>query len=1794
MLSPEACKTSSTFLSLMNKGLSKSLYSGFNETADRLNDDQLTWEILEIFRQEAISRWTSLGIEQADPISLSKVKLQLVELTGDTLALKSGQVIMIDPDATGQGWFIDSSPWNDVEFSNSVSKSELRADASDPAFGKVDLLTVISHEMGHILGLNHPDSSDGFDNLMSATLPVGVRRLPTLEDLSFAHDEPNESLNESLELDEAEERVNTYSSNDQHTFAESSQPLAVAPNGDYIVTWSSLNQDGSNWGVYAQRYNAASVPQGSEFKVNTYNSYEQMHPAVAVDADGDLVITWSSEAQDGSGWGVSAQRYSASGVPQGSEFRVNSTFSGAQVHPGVGIDGDGNLELSLEGWTVYLDANNNGQLEEGEISTTMDVNGNYVFTGLASGTYTVAQVLQPGWKQTFLGSTPKDQSLVELPPITTTDSHIPLYSSSEPLSVTDSQQTTPQANASSSLINLDAFRADSRFAGIDGKGFASVILDTGIDLDHPFFGPDNNSDGIADRIVYQYDFANDDGDASDVQGHGSLVSSIVASQDSTYTGVAPGADIIHLKVFEDDGDGYFSYVENALQWVVANAATYNIASVNLSLDDGRNWSTADSHYGIGDELAALAAMDIIVVAASGNNFYQFNSVQGVAYPAADPNSLAVGAVWNGDNGGPWNLVAGGATDYTTDADRIASFSQRHETLTDVFAPGAQITGAGATGGTQTMLGSSLASPYIAGIAVLAQQLAVQELDRRLTMEEFSSLLASTGVLINDGDDENDNVQNTGLNYPRVDMLALVEGIMTLSDEVLDTTTVDPTIPSSNPLPLVHTVDLSPGQVVSGIDFGNRTVERGTIIFSAAEFGVNEDGIPIAIVSVARTRGSDGQVSATLTLTDGTAVAGDDYDNTSIEVNFADGDSTAKTVVIPIVDDTLVEAPETINLILDNPTGGATIGTQNTATLTVVDNDVELAFSGAEFSVNEDGTPIAAVTVTRTGQSNGAVSAMVTMTDDTATSTADYDNTAIQVSFASGETTQTVVIPIIDDTLVEAPEIINLVLGNPTGGATIGAQNAATLTVVDNDVELAFGVTKFSVTEDGTPIVAVTVTRTGRSSGEVSAMLTPTNGTATSGADYNNTSIAVSFADAETTQTVVIPIIDDTLVESDETINLALGDPTGGATIGAQNTATLIIVDNDVELAFSAAEFSSSESGTSIAAVTVTRTGRSSGEVSTTITLTDSTAISAADYDSTPINISFASGEMTKTVILPLVDDTLVESPETINLTLGNPTGSATIGKQDTAVLTIVDNDVELAFSSAEFGVNEDGTPITAVTVTRTGSIIRAVGATLNLSNGTATSAADYDNAPINVNFAEGETTKTVVVPIVDDALVESPETINLSLTNPKGGALIGTQNSATLTVIDNDVELSFSSAEFSVNESGTPVTAVTVNRTGRSSGEVSATVALSDRTAVAPTDYNNTPITVSFADGETTKTVVIPIVDDTRVESNETINLTLGNLTDGAFIGAQNAAVLTVVDNDVELAFGATEFNINEDGTLIAAVSVTPTGRSSGVVSAMLTPTNGTATSGADYNNTPITVSFADAETTKTVVIPIVDDALVEADETLNLTLSSPNGGASIGAQSTAVLTVVNNDFSGGNGLDTLIGSIGFDTVDGGNGDDSLNGGDGNDTLTGGNGKDTLIGGRGNDSLVGDKGDDILTGVDPSFLSPGLGEMDTLTDGAGKDKFIVGDAAKFYYNDGLNASLDTGDYARIVDFDSKQDLIQLRGSASNYVLGASPVGLPAGTAIFQKTPQQNELIGIVQGVLGLELASSYFSFVDPV
>ncbi len=137
--------------------------------------------------------------------------------------------------------------------------------------------------------------------------------------------------------------VNTSTSNTQQTVS-----VAMDADGDAIVVWNSYQQDGSLDGIVGQRFNAAGAKVGGEIQVNTYTTGRQQFPAVAVDADGDTVVVWQSNLQDGSSYGVYGQRFDAAGMKVGGEFQVNTTTNNAQRFPSVAMDADGDIFVAWE------------------------------------------------------------------------------------------------------------------------------------------------------------------------------------------------------------------------------------------------------------------------------------------------------------------------------------------------------------------------------------------------------------------------------------------------------------------------------------------------------------------------------------------------------------------------------------------------------------------------------------------------------------------------------------------------------------------------------------------------------------------------------------------------------------------------------------------------------------------------------------------------------------------------------------------------------------------------------------------------------------------------------------------------------------------------------------------------------------------------------------------------------------------------------------------------------------------------------------------------------------------------------------------------------------------------------------------------------------------------------------------------------------------------------------------------------------------------------------------------------
>ncbi|HEY0549837.1 MAG TPA: Calx-beta domain-containing protein, partial [Verrucomicrobiae bacterium] len=210
-----------------------------------------------------------------------------------------------------------------------------------------------------------------------------------------------------------------------------------------------------------------------------------------------------------------------------------------------------------------------------------------------------------------------------------------------------------------------------------------------------------------------------------------------------------------------------------------------------------------------------------------------------------------------------------------------------------------------------------------------------------------------------------------------------------------------------------------------------------------------------------------------------------------------------------------------------------------------------------------------------------------------------------------------------------------------------------------------------------------------------------------------------------------------------------------------------------------------------AALTVTRNGDTNGGCSVNWSVTGGSAVALNDYSPTSGTLNFAAGETFKNISLLIVDDGIVESNETVNLTLSSAV-NATISFPSNAVLTIFDNDVSnpppvtvVQFITDVYGRNENAGDA-SLTVTRSGNTSNACSVNWSVTGGSATSIADYSPVSGTLNFAAFETFKNISLLIVDDGIVESNETVNLTLSGAVN-ATIGFPSNAVLTIFDNDV-----------------------------------------------------------------------------------------------------------------------------------------------------------------------------------------------------------------------------------------------------------------------------------------------------------------------------------------------------------------------------------------------------------------------
>ena len=302
-----------------------------------------------------------------------------------------------------------------------------------------------------------------------------------------------------------------------------------------------------------------------------------------------------------------------------------------------------------------------------------------------------------------------------------------------------------------------------------------------------------------------------------------------------------------------------------------------------------------------------------------------------------------------------------------------------------------------------------------------------------------------------------------------------------------------------------------------------------------------------------------------------------------------------------------------------------------------------------------------------------------------------------------------------------------------------------------------------------------------------------------------------------------------------------------------------------------------------------------------------------------------------------------------------------------------------------------------VTVTRTGGSAGAISVNYATGNGTALAGSDYLATSGTLSFADGVTaSQTFSVPILNDGIPEPSESFTLTLSNATAGASLGAVSTATVTISDDDPlpvgSVQFSAGTYSVAENGTSVQ-VTVTRTGGSAGAITVNYTSSNGTALAGSDYTATAGTLSFADGVTSRSFSVPIVNDSVPEPSESFTLTLSNATAGASLGAVSTATVTISDDDPlpvgSVQFSAGTYSVAENGASVL-VTVTRTGGSAGAISVNYATGNGTALAGSDYSTRSGTLSFADGVTaSQTFSVPIVNDSVPEPSESFTLTLSN-------------------------------------------------------------------------------------------------------------------------------------------------------------------------------------------------------------
>lgn len=451
----------------------------------------------------------------------------------------------------------------------------------------------------------------------------------------------------------------------------------------------------------------------------------------------------------------------------------------------------------------------------------------------------------------------------------------------------------------------------------------------------------------------------------------------------------------------------------------------------------------------------------------------------------------------------------------------------------------------------------------------------------------------------------------------------------------------------------------------------------------------------------------------------------------------------------------------------------------------------------------------------------------------------------------------------------------------------------------------------------------------------------------------------------------------------------------GSTPGRPRLAFDTLEDRLVPASLSVSDVSIVEgnAGTRNAIVTVTLTGTANPNVSVGYSTSSGTASAGSDYQAVSGTLTFNKNTTTKSIVVPVIGDTLVESNENFFVNLRNAKHSTISDGQ--GVVTIVNDDTQIGISDVALNEGNSGTTSFTFTVSLSVAIGQPVTVNYATANGSATSDSDYQGKSGTLTIPAGQTSGTVTILVNGDRVSEPDETFYVNLSNPTNGTITDGQGAGV--IVNDEPHVSIDGASSTEGNAGTTEFIFTVSLSTPSDGMVTVDYATADGDATtADNDYASTSGTVTFAPGETSQTVTVLVNGDVLVEADEFFVVNLSNPANAQLGGSQALGTILSDDNAVLHIDSYSDWEpdpyLGEVNYFAFTVWLsTPFNET---VTVNYHTVDGSATDGYDYWGSSGQLTFGPGETSQTIYVPVLPDFDYEGTETFCVVLSDPSSNA--------------------------------------------------------------------------------------------------------------------------------------------------------------------------------------------------------